>query len=78
MQWESISPLSVIKREDQASDLRTSPKGAHLTQLITVWKPNHACAEERWDLANLQRLSGLNKIIVKNQYPIHQIHDLLD
>jgi hypothetical protein len=28
-------------------------KGAHLTKLITLWKPNRACAEEIWVLVTL-------------------------
>jgi hypothetical protein len=38
-----------IKRQIQ----ELAPQGAHLTQLITLWKPNHAGAEERWDLVTL-------------------------
>jgi hypothetical protein len=33
--------------------MRFASKGEHLTQLLTLWRPNYTCAEERWDLAIL-------------------------
>jgi hypothetical protein len=57
-EWDNISPLFIRKQGDQVLDPRNYPKGAHLTHLIIVWKPNHAYAEERWDLVTLHRLLG--------------------
>jgi len=44
-QWAILSSLSIIKWGYQASVPRTSPQWAHTTQIITLWNPNHACAE---------------------------------
>jgi hypothetical protein len=38
-----------IKRQIQ----ELTPQGAYMSQLISLWEPNHAGAEERWDLMTL-------------------------
>jgi len=36
------------------------------------------CAQERWFLAHVHRLQGLNRLTVKNGWPLPRIEDLLD
>ena len=55
---EPIYRLFVREWGDQVVDPRTAPQGAHPSQLIALWEPNHAGAEERRDLATLHWLSG--------------------
>jgi hypothetical protein len=44
---------SIRSLGDQEVDPRTTPQGAHLFELITLWEPNHVGAEEIWDLLTL-------------------------
>jgi hypothetical protein len=45
----SLSENEKIKRQIQ----ELLEKEAHLPNIITLWKPNHACVEEIWVLMNM-------------------------
>jgi hypothetical protein len=61
------------------TDPRSYPQGEHIFQLITLWEPNHAGAEERWVDGNSALITSPYK---KSQSGtgtrIPRIDDLLD
>ena len=36
------------------------------------------CKEERWEFSDVHRLSQVNKVTIKNKYPLPHIDDLFD
>nr|GEU88005.1 retrotransposon protein, putative, Ty3-gypsy subclass [Tanacetum cinerariifolium] len=58
--------------------LRTIRQGIYKTQLFTLGSPDLVRQEERRIVLNVQRLFELNKLTVKNRYPLPRIDDLLN
>ncbi len=53
-------------------------KGYIKPKHITIWGTYPFCSQEGWDIEDVCGYRTLNKVMVKNRYPLPQIDDLFD
>ncbi|RVX07638.1 hypothetical protein CK203_025243 [Vitis vinifera] len=64
--------------EELGDNLRVARRGVHPTIQGSLWRAGLVSKETRWIPTDVYRLPALNKVTVKNKYPIPLIADLFD
>ncbi|GJT99120.1 putative reverse transcriptase domain-containing protein [Tanacetum coccineum] len=68
----------VVHERVVGTTARAAKERIYSSEFITVRSTSVVCEEERWIFLNLYRLHELNKLTVKNRYPLSRIDDLFD